>query len=344
MTMKPLKIGPVTIDPPTVMAPLAGITNLPFRLMVKEANCGLVCSEMISSNGLVYNSGKTRKMIESDPSEKPLSVQLFGSKPDLMAEAATMIEDSGADIIDINFGCSVKKVLKTGSGSALMKTPETAEAILKAVRKAITIPLTIKIRSGWDTTGRQAFDIAKLAEHCGVDAIALHPRTATQGFGGTSDWNLIAELKKRVSIPVIGNGDIKAPEDAMRMFDETACDGVMIGRAAIGDPDLFERTARLISGEAPIRPDINKHFDMMEHYLEETVRYLGEEVACKMMRSRLGWFVKGIPGCSTFRNSAVHISSHGEALDLIKGFRNYFETVEGIEKLGKSDRFKPIIK
>ena len=189
-----MKIGAVETDNFSVLAPLAGITNLPMRLIAKRAGCGLVCSEMISSNGLVYNSGKTIQMLDSVPEEKPLSVQIFGANPDLMAEAARIVQDSGADIVDINFGCSVKKILKSNSGSALMKDPHLAGRILDRVRRAVTIPLTIKIRSGWDPSGQQALDIARLAEDCGVDAIAVHPRTAVQGFRGKADWSIIARV------------------------------------------------------------------------------------------------------------------------------------------------------
>ncbi|MCB2149737.1 MAG: tRNA dihydrouridine synthase DusB, partial [Deltaproteobacteria bacterium] len=229
-----MKIGSVETDNFTVLAPLAGITNLPLRLLAKRAGCGLVCSEMISSNGLVYGSGKTEQLLESIPEEKPLSVQLFGSNPQIMADAARIVQDSGADIVDINFGCSVKKILKSNSGAALMKDPPLANRILESVRKAVSIPVTIKIRSGWEPSGKQAMEIALLAEGCGVDAITVHPRTATQGFRGEADWSIIAAVKKALAIPVIGNGDVTSPEDALRMLNETGCDGVMVGRAAIG--------------------------------------------------------------------------------------------------------------
>ncbi len=339
LKIKPLKIGNVTIETPTIMAPLAGITNLPFRLLVKEAGCGLVCSEMISANGLVFDSYKTKRMIESDGSERPLAIELFGSNPDIMAKAAIELESCGADIIDINFGCSVRKVTKTFSGSALMKDPENATAVISAVRNAISIPLTIKIRSGWDPSGDQAFEIAKIAQENGVDAIALHPRTAVQAFRGKSDWALIKKLKETLKIPVIGNGDIKTPEDALKMFDETGCDGVMIGRAAIGDPGIFTRTKSLLSGQKNVKPDIDSHFNMMERYLESNVNYMDELVACKIMRSRLGWFVKGLPGCSTFRKAATTITSEKEGKKLINDFRNYLKSDEGKEKLLKCGRF-----
>ena len=317
-----MQIGSLTLENDTVLAPLAGITNLPFRLLAKEAGCGLVCSEMISSHGLVYRSGKTEKMLDSTPEEKPLSVQIFGAKPDILAEAAAIVESSGADIVDINFGCSVRKVLRTGSGAALMKTPDLAEDLLKAVRRAIRIPLTIKIRSGWDPSGAQALNISEIAENCGVDAITVHPRTAGQLFSGRADWSIIAAVKKRVSIPVIGNGDIMSANDAVRMLAETGCDGVMIGRKAIGNPDIFTRVVARINGEEDAEEDIARRFDLMMRYLRASVKYIGEEQACRMMRSRLGWFTKGLHKSSHFREAIKHLSSEKEGLELIDDYRN----------------------
>jgi len=316
-----VNIGNVTLDNMTVFAPLAGITNLPMRLMAKEEGCALVCSEMVSSHGLVYRSMKTQKIMDSVSREKPLSVQIFGSDPSIMAEAARMVEASGADILDINCGCSVRKILKSGSGSALMRTPEKARAVVDAVKKAIRIPLTIKIRSGWERSGAQALEIAGMAEESGVDAIAVHPRLASQGFGGRADWSLIKAIKAQSNIPVIGNGDIVKAEDAVRMLSETGCDAVMIGRGAIGNPWIFSQVLSLSRGGAvpTITPDMR--FDMMVRYLRESVAYLGEEHACYMMRSRLGWFVKGMPHSSVFRESIKHLSSETEALEIIESYR-----------------------
>lgn len=308
-----MKIGSIDLKNQTVLAPLAGITNLPFRLIIKEHGCALVYSEMISSNGLVYQSGKTVQMLQSAAEEKPLTVQLFGSDASILAEAARIVEASGADILDINFGCSVKKVLKTGSGSALMKDPQKAEVLLKAVRNAISIPLTIKIRSGWDTSGKEALTIAKLAQDCGVDALAVHPRTARQGFSGFADWSVIAAVKKAVSLPVIGNGDITSPQDAKKMLDQTGCDAVMIGRACMKSPAIFANTIRYLNGE-PIAPlSLTHHFEMMTRYLEASVRYIGEVHACRMMRSRLTWFVKGLPHNAKFKEEIKHISTEQDA-------------------------------
>jgi nifR3 family TIM-barrel protein len=315
------KIGSVTLENPTVLAPLAGITNLPFRLLMKAAGCALVCSEMISSNGLVYNSQKTMQLLCSTSQEKPLSIQIFGSDPAIMADAAAMVESSGADILDINFGCSVKKIIKTGAGAALMRTPEKAERILKAVRKAVKIPVTIKIRGGWDKSADQAFNISKIAEACGVDAIAVHPRTATQGFRGSADWSVIAAIKNRIKIPVIGNGDIIEPDDAVTMSNTTGCDGVMIGRIAIGNPWIFSQILARFQGQPILQVDLASRFAAMVRYVRLSVKYSGEPPACHMMRSRLGWFVKGLPHSSSFRESIKHISSEDEALERIDTYK-----------------------
>ncbi len=316
-----MNIGHVCLENPTISAPLAGITNLPFRLIAKRGGAGLVCSEMISANGLIYQSEKTYQLLDSSPDEKPLSVQIFGSDPTIMAEAAKMVQDSGADILDINFGCSVRKVLKTGSGSALMKVPEKARMILNAVRQAITIPLTIKMRSGWELSGKDAVLLAKIAQDCGADAIAIHPRTAAQGFSGSANWALIAEIKQSVSIPVIGNGDIIKSQDAIRMMKETCCDAVMVGRAAIGKPWIFSQITALMDGKDPIPEDMSRNFDIMRQYLSTSVQYCGEEKACFMMRSRLGWFVKGLKHNSHFRESLKTLASYQEALDKISAYQ-----------------------
>jgi len=317
-----MQIGSLTLANNTILAPLAGITNLPFRLMAKEAGCGLVCSEMVSSHGLVYQNEKTLKMLDSTPEEKPLSVQIFGAEPDILAEAAAIVESSGADLVDINFGCAVRKIVRTGSGVALMRTPDLAEDLLKAVRRAIHIPLTIKIRSGWDASGAQAVNISRIAENCGVDAVAVHPRTAGQLFSGPADWSIIKAVKEKISIPVIGNGDITAAGDAVRMLDETNCDGVMIGRKAIGNLDIFTRVVARINGEEDVAEDILRRFDLMIRYLKVSVKYTGEEHACRMMRSRLGWFTKGMHKSSQFREAIKHLSSEKEGVELINAYRD----------------------
>lgn len=316
-----MNIGSVKLENKTILAPLAGITNLPFRLIAKEAGCGLVCSEMVSAHGLVNHSTRTQQLLDSRPEEKPLSVQIFGSQPEVMAEAARLVESAGADVIDINFGCAVRKIIKTGSGAALMRAPDTAAAVIRAVREAVAIPLTVKLRSGWDPTGDQAFEISKIAESCGVDAIAIHPRTATQGFSGHADWAIIREIKKRVAIPVIGNGDIFSAEDAIAMLAQTECDAIMIGRMAIGNPWIFPHVRARMRGETEPEVEPDQRFDIMRRYLQESVKYFGEEIACRMMRSRLCWFAKGLRNSSQFRKSINHISTQTEALQRIEAYQ-----------------------
>lgn len=327
------------MESPTVMAPLAGVTNLPFRLMVKEMGAGLVVSEMVSASGLIYESDKTYRLMESKPQEKPLSIQLFGADPGIMAEAARRVEATGCEMIDINCGCSVKKVLKTGSGSALMGTPKLAKEIFKAVKEAISIPLTVKMRSGWDASGEDALLLARYAQEVGVDAVAVHPRTAKQAFRGHSDWSVIKMVKDAVNIPVIGNGDILTPEDALSMFDTTGCDAVMIGRAAIGDPAIFGRTNALLSGEI-VKPSLAEHFAMMERYFIDSLDYFTDEfIACKTMRSRLGWFVKGLPGATSFRKALTTLSTREEGLAMIRGYRADLCSGEMAEKVANTERF-----
>ncbi len=316
-----MKIKDLKIHGKTFLAPLAGITNLPFRLLVKECGCSVVCSEMISAKGIFYNSEKTLTLLSSTKEEAPLSVQLFGSDPDSMARAAKVVQDlEVASIIDINFGCSVKKVIKQGAGVALMKDPKLSETILTAVRKATHLPLTIKIRSGWDHSGHQAFNIAQIAQEAGVDAIAMHPRTASQGFKGTATWNLIKELKQHVSIPVIGNGDINCIEDAVRMITHTGCDAVMVGRAAMANPFILSQIDDFLETGSYQTPSEHDIFKTMVRLTQMYVAYFGEQPACRMLRGRLPWFVKGLPGCSDFRKNLSRIDSMHHALELIKEF------------------------
>ncbi len=323
-----MKIGSLCLKHITVLAPLAGITNLPFRRMVKEAGCGLVCSEMISANALSYGSKKTINMMQTHAAERPVSIQIFGADPDLMAHAADMAQAAGADIIDINFGCSVKKILKSGAGAALMKDAEKSRRILSAVRNRISIPLTVKIRSGWDPSGKDALLISQIARDCGVDAVTVHPRTATQGFSGKADWALIRQVKDTISLPVIGNGDIAVPEDARDMLAQTGCDAVMVGRAAMGNPWIFSQIHDLLATGRYEEVTMEERFCFMKKYAAASVEYIDEIHACRMMRSRLTWFVKGLPGSRRFRESITRIRSLDEAWGLIDDYAAFVKNDE----------------
>ncbi len=315
-----MKIGSITLANPLILAPMAGITHMPFRIMAKEAGCAMVTSEMVSANGLFYGSGETRAMLAMSPVEKPLAVQLFGQHPEIMADAAARVESLGADIIDVNFGCSVKKVVRNGAGVALMKDLSRAEAILKAMRSALRIPLTIKMRSGWDASGNQAIALAGIARDCGVDAVALHPRTAGQGFRGTADWSLIKSVKQQLSLPVIGNGDIRRPTDVLAMMEKTGCDAVMIGRAAIGNPWFFSQALAVIH-QRPVPPvDTAIRFEVMRRYADELMSLYGEPKACRMLRSRLGWFSRGLASSAHFRRRATQIRTRRDAMTLISAY------------------------
>jgi len=316
-----MKIRDLKISGSTFLSPLAGVTNLPFRLLVKECGCSVVCSEMVSAKGIFYNSDKTLALLSSKKQEQPLSVQLFGADPDAMAKGAEIVQDMNvASIIDINFGCSVKKVVKQGAGIALMREPKLSEIILTAVRKAIDLPLTIKIRSGWDPSGQQAFEIARIAQDAGVDAIIMHPRTATQGFKGQADWHLIKRLKQQSAIPVIGNGDINSVEDAQKMISLTGCDAVMVGRAAMKNPFILSQIDDFLETGSYQTPSYHEIFRTMERLTQMYVAYFGEKPACQMLRSRLSWFVKGLPGSSAFRSKLSCIQSQNHAISLIKEF------------------------
>ena len=315
-----MNIGPLHLENPVILAPLAGITNLPFRLLAKEAGCGLVTSEMVSADGLVHGARNAFDLLRSLPAEKPLAVQLFGSDPAVMAEAAAIVEGSGADLLDINFGCAVKKVIKTGSGAALMRTPQRAEALLRAVRQAVRIPLTIKIRSGWDGSGRQALALGEIAEACGVNAVTLHPRTASQKFSGRADWGVITALKRHLSIPVIGNGDITCADDAARMLSETGCDAVMVGRQAIGYPRIFTEIGLRLHGEAAPADTIAHRLKVLRRYTQLTVECFGRENATRLLRRRLGWFVKGMRNGAVLRCAAGKITCMDQAYEVIEAF------------------------
>ena len=322
----PLQIGPLLLEHWLVLAPMAGITNLPFRLMVKSQGPALVCTEMISAKGLSLSQERTLSYLKSDPKERPLAVQIFGSEAHSMAIAAEIVLRIGADVLDINLGCPVKKVTRTGAGAALMLEPALLRAIIKEVRQAWPGPLTAKIRAGWRPGRLLAVDVAKLLEDHGVDAVTVHGRYASEGFSGKSDWSVISEVKKAVQIPVIGNGDVFSPQDAIRMRQMTGCDGVMIGRGAIGNPWIFKQIKELERGiSPPSAPTIQERKDFIMRHFDLLCHFVGQDRAALMMRGLLFWYTKGLPMSSKFRGSIARIkdlNSLNKAMDM------YFSALE----------------
>jgi tRNA-dihydrouridine synthase B len=320
-----LQIGSLKLKNDLVMAPMAGITNLPFRLMVKRLGAALVTTEMVSAMGLTLNQKKTLAYLNSYSNEKPLSVQIFGAKAGIMTRAAKMAIDAGADMIDINMGCPVKKVVKTGAGAALLRKPQLAAEIVLAVRLVCPVPLTVKMRSGWSPDEPAALEIARIVEECGADALTLHARFASQGFSGRADWALIKNVKKHVRIPVIGNGDIMKAQDALSMKKETGCDGVMIGRAAVNNPWIFKQILQLKEGHPVQNPDLYERRSLiMEHckLLSDTV---GEHRAALSLRGLLLRYTKGLPLSSQFRGKITRIK---DIQSLVTTMDEYFSTLE----------------
>ena len=319
-----LKIGSLKLANPLVLAPLSGISDLPFRLLAKEQGCALVCTEMISAEGLLHNRKATERLLQSRPEERPLAVQIFGSRPASMGEAARMVEDYGADVLDINMGCPVRKVMRGGSGAALLKDPERAKEIIREVRKAISIPLTIKIRSGWDEKNLNFLDVAKMAENLGVDALILHGRARTQGYGIKADWEVIGRAKEKLHIPVIGNGDLTSPQAVLDFFARTGCAGAMIGRGALGNPWIFRQTLNMLQGQPYQEISLGEKEDTILRHLEMMVERRGEMYGLKEFRKHLIWYTRGLKGCTEFRS---HIPSWNTIYEMTERVHDFFQNL-----------------
>ncbi len=311
---------------PVILAPMAGITCLPYRRIMKSFGAGLVLTEMISANGLVHDGRKTRELFVSHQEEFPLGIQLFGDSPEVLAKAAEMIADEGS-LLDINMGCPVKKVIRSGAGSALLQKPQRIGRILSAVRKAYFGPLTIKIRSGWDIQSLNFLEIGRIAEAEGVNAITLHPRTRDQGFSGQAQWAQIAELKAILKIPVIGSGDIFDAEDAVRMFQQTGCDAIMIGRGGYGNPWLISQILALLAGKPMIRPCPKEKYRVALQHLQLHREQFGDKKTLLEMRKHLCWYVRGLAGAGHFRTALQKADDLEQVLKLTKIFFAQTETL-----------------
>ncbi len=321
-----MKIGRLSLKNNVFLAPMAGITDLPFRTIVRGSGCGLAFTEMVSASGLLRRQGKTLRYLESSPEDQPLGVQLFGCDPETLGEATRIAADRGADLLDLNMGCPVKKVVRTGSGAALMREPLRAAAVVSAMRRASDLPLTVKIRSGWRRREINAIEIGRIAWECGADAVILHPRTADQGFSGSADWGLIATLREKLSIPVVGSGDIRTAEDAVRMLRETGCAAVMVGRGALGNPWIFRNIlVRLENGETE-PPSLAEREETILRHLTLAIGFSGEKAGTRDFRKHLLWYTKGLRGGARFRHAAGTIDDRDSVLRALGG---YFRMLAG---------------
>ena len=316
-----MQIGNLKIDTPILLAPMAGVTDYSFRILCKEMGAGVVYSEFVSAHGIIRKNEKTLDMIHFTEMERPIGIQIFGDSPEVMAKAARVVTDKfQPDIIDINYGCPVPKITKKGAGSAALKDLCLMDDITTAVVESVPdLPVTVKMRAGWDMSNIVAIEAGPRLEKVGVKAIALHPRTTKQSYKGSANWNLIKELKQTVSIPVIGNGDIKKPEDVVRMFDETGCDAVMVARAALGNPWFFKQaTALLLGASLPPIPNTHERIDMCKRHLELLLESRGEHIGTNLMRKQFGWYIKNFPGASSLRQSLV-LAKDKEAMEKLLG-------------------------
>ena len=318
MQRKTLKIGNVTLNNNLILAPMAGVTDLPFRVLCKEQGAGLLCMEMVSAKAISFHNKNTENLMTIDEREHPVSLQLFGADPDIISSVAAAIEDRPFDILDINMGCPVPKVAGNGEGSALMKRPDLVEQIITKTVKAVKKPVTVKIRKGFDEEHVNAVEIARIAEACGAAAIAVHGRTREQYYSGTADWDIIRQVKEAVSIPVIGNGDIVTPESALDMMKLTGCDGVMIGRGARGNPWIFHRILTWMeTGADPGKPALAQVREMILRHAKMELELKGEYTGIREMRKHIGWYTAGYPHSAKMRAVTNEVETYAQMEELL---------------------------
>lgn len=316
--MSQLRIGNVTLENQVILAPMAGVTDLPFRLLCRERGAGLLCMEMVSAKAIYYHNKNTEELMEIHPKERPVSLQLFGSDAQIMSEMAKKIEEKPFDILDINMGCPVPKVVNNGEGSALMKNPKLAGEIIRAVSSAVSKPVTVKIRKGFDEAHTNAVEMAKIAEENGAAAIAVHARTREQYYSGEADWEMIKKVKEAVTIPVIGNGDVTGSRKAKEMLEETGCDGIMVGRAAQGNPFVFREIIHFLdTGELLERPGKEEVRETILRHAALLRQYKGEYTAVREMRKHLSWYTVGYPHSARFRNLINSMETMEELLESV---------------------------
>ena len=313
-----MKIGNVELENNIILAPMAGVSDLPFRLLCREQGAGMVCTEMVSAKAISFHNKNTVALLETSPAEHPVSLQLFGADPDIISEMAAYIEERDFDVLDLNMGCPVPKVAGNGEGSALMRNPKLVEQIVSKTVRAIKKPVTVKIRKGFTASEVNAVEIARIAEASGAAAVAVHGRTREQYYTGRADWDIIRQVKEAVSIPVIGNGDVDSAGKAKQLLDETGCDGVMVGRGARGNPWIFrEIRDYLATGELPPRPSKEEVRDMMLRHTRMEIEYKGEYTGIREMRKHISWYTAGYPNSATLRGCINEVESYQKLEEML---------------------------